>query len=63
MRIGNIVKEKGTGSVGLITEAWIDEADGTAVIVEFLGGSQGSYQEVYWSSGRYNKTSNLEVLR
>lgn len=63
MRIGSIVKEKVTDSVGLITDAWIDEADGTAVIVEFLGGPQGSYQEVYWSSGWHNKTSDLEVLR
>jgi hypothetical protein len=46
MRIGNLVRDKDTGLTGIITEAWIDENDGTAVVVEFL---EAAHQEVYWS--------------
>ena len=36
MKAGDLVKDKKTGSVGIIANAWIDENDKTSVIVEFL---------------------------
>lgn len=55
MRIGDLVRDKKSGLTGIITEAWIDENDSTAVIVEFL---EAAYQEVYWS----NAAQDLENL-
>lgn len=55
MRIGDLVRDKKSGLTGIITEAWIDENDSTAVIVEFL---EAAHQEVYWS----NAAQDLENL-
>jgi hypothetical protein len=59
MRIGNIVKDKTTGDVGIIIVAWIDDFDGTSVVVEFL---EKGYEMVYWSSGVTRLTSSLEIM-
>lgn len=59
MRIGNIVRDKVSSAVGLVTEAWIDEADGISVIVEYF---DGNYQSVYWSSSKIRSTATLEVI-
>ncbi len=53
MKAGDLVKDKKTGSVGIIANAWIDENDKTSVIVEFL---EKKDIAVYWSPGMFHDT-------
>jgi len=54
MKAGDLVKDKKTGSIGIIAGAWIDENDKTSVIVEFL---EKKDVAVYWSPGKFRDTS------
>ena len=67
MRVGELVKDKRTKHVGIITSAWIDENDATSVIVEFF---EKKEQVVYWSVGMFvgagtramYNTNDLEIV-
>lgn len=50
MKAGDLVRDKNTGSIGIIANAWIDENDATSMIVEFL---EKKDVAVYWSPGLF----------
>ena len=45
MKVSNLVQDKASGEIGIITDCWIGEYQEENVIVSFLANSM---QEVYW---------------
>ena len=45
MKVSNLVQDKSSGEIGIITDHWIGECREANVIVSFL---ENGTQEVYW---------------
>ncbi len=67
MQVGNLVRFKKTGELGLITLAWLDENDEISVMVEFPNTAH-----IFWSHGHHagrlesksgRSIKQLEIIR